>query len=133
MSSADAPPPAIAIAVAVPQGSVSSPGVVQATALGAPVPQAARTHSGSLNAVGEAAGPADSAVVAEAFVYTPLMAKVSRCGVLHTFWSCRLATLDRDCGLRWQVFAGLDADHSGFLEMDEVEALRMSLAERGLD
>lgn len=68
------PPPAVAVAEAVPQGSVAA-GVVQGTAVGAPVAQAARTHARTVKAAGEA-GPADSTVVAEAFVYTPFMARV---------------------------------------------------------
>ena len=90
----------IAIAIAVEQrasGSHDVPaGVVQGRSLGLPVPQVARVHSNTV--------PVDEsqeviqlpgAAIAEAFVYSPLMAK---------------------------VFTGLDADTKGFLEIDVVEA-----------
>ena len=80
-----------AVAVAVAQGSLPA-GVVEATAVG--VPRLARDHSNSARAV-EPSDAAPSAVaVAEAYVYSPFMAK---------------------------VFAGFDADASGYIECDELQ------------
>lgn len=82
--------PTVAIAVAVPQGSVG--GVVQGTAVGVPV--TTRQHSSSL--LDAEAEPSTAPVaVAEAYVYSPFMAK---------------------------VFTGLDADKSGNLDIAEIEA-----------
>ena len=62
-----------AIAVAVAQGSLP-PGVVEATAVG--VPRVARDHSSEKRAA-EAPGASSSSVpVAQAYVYSPFMAKV---------------------------------------------------------
>ena len=87
--------PAVAVAVvngAIPD-TVIGGSVVTATAVGAPVQQVARVHS---NTVDPAAPPPpvdESIPVAEGYVYSPFMAK---------------------------IFAGLDVDHSGFLETDEI-------------
>ena len=82
---------AVAVAVAVADGSVPA-GVVQGRALGPPSPQVARGHS---NTVGENQAAQPGAAIAEAFVYSPFMAK---------------------------VFTGLDAGRNGFLEIGAVEA-----------
>jgi hypothetical protein len=83
--------PAVAVAVGVPQGGEGGPGVVVAKAVGAAVPQIGRQHSQSVQ---DDNGGAPVAI-AEAFIYSPFMAK---------------------------VFAGLDEDRSGFLNLNEVEA-----------
>ena len=90
--------PAVAVAVAVADGSVPA-GVVQGQSLGAPVPQVARVHSNTVPEESQAAQQ-PGAAIAEAFVYSPFMAK---------------------------VFTGLDADRNGFLEIGAVEAALTTL------
>lgn len=91
---------AVAVAVGVPQASFDgSDGVIVAQAVGAAVPQVGRQHSNSVRDD----DPAPPVAIAEAFIYSPFMAK---------------------------VFEGLDEDSSGFLEIGEVEA---ALKKCGLD
>ena len=116
--------PAVAVAVATLDGSLrehsipdDAAPVAVAVAVGAPKPSSRQSSFTNKHlAPPEPTGPV---AVAEAFIYTPFMAKVMI--AFATFLACTHTSMTT-LFVAAQVFEGIDVDKSGFIESGELEA-----------